>query len=493
MLTQPDIHALAGLPGGRRSDSRGPSPESFLRRIRRNFRAHLLKSLVRLGVLIGVDVAALSGGREVIRAARAGWMGSGIGDFVRAFLPQSSISGAQLLFALILAMVVTGGYRAGDRWREPVRILGAAALAVTMALYGDLWHGQAVLVVVRGVVVWFALGVSLVALRTATFWLTRRLPRPGMTQKVLEIRGGEDAPTVPDLGPRYRVVASLSADSLPEEMEAMEDWLEGGIDTLLVSGDLPPAQFGQITDFALTHGCHLLTVPRTGELVGVDPTRIWVRGVPLFMLTAPSLRASQLVVKRALDIVGALLLIVFFLPLMIVLAVAVKLGSPGPVLFRHRRAGLGGKFFWLLKFRSMRADAEELLYEDPDLYRRYAENDFKLPEDEDPRVTRFGRFLRKTSLDELPQLLNVLKGDLSLVGPRPVVEPELEMYRGRIPTLLSVKPGMTGAWQISGRSEVAFPARAEMDLEYVRNWSLIEDLWILFMTVPAVFARRGAH
>jgi lipopolysaccharide/colanic/teichoic acid biosynthesis glycosyltransferase len=141
----------------------------------------------------------------------------------------------------------------------------------------------------------------------------------------------------------------------------------------------------------------------------------------------------------------------------------------------------------------MRPDAELVLRRDLNLYRRYVENDFKLPEDEDPRLTRVGRFLRKTSLDELPQFFNVLKGDMSLVGPRPVVEPELKMYKGRIPTFLSVKPGMTGLWQISGRSHVGFPERAAIDLEYIRHWSLLKDLWLLFMTLPAVLLGRGAH
>ena len=141
----------------------------------------------------------------------------------------------------------------------------------------------------------------------------------------------------------------------------------------------------------------------------------------------------------------------------------------------------------------MRADAEKVLRSDETLYRKYLANDFKLPEDEDPRITRLGRFLRRTSLDELPQLLNVLKGTMSLVGPRPVVAPELEMYRGRIPILLSVKPGVTGPWQIAGRSKIAFPYRAELDLDYVRNWSLLRDFWILLLTVPAVLLQRGAH
>ncbi|HSH75417.1 MAG TPA: sugar transferase, partial [Longimicrobiales bacterium] len=176
-----------------------------------------------------------------------------------------------------------------------------------------------------------------------------------------------------------------------------------------------------------------------------------------------------------------------------ILALAVKLDSPGPVFFRQRRAAYRGGFFELLKLRSMRADAETVLRADPEMYARYLENDFKLPENEDPRITPLGRTLRKTSLDELPQLINVVRGDMSLVGPRPVVEPELEMYRGRIPTFLSMKPGITGPWQISGRSNIGFPERAQMDLDYVRNWSLLRDGWILLLTLPAVVLRRGAH
>lgn len=469
------------------------TPRVLRYRVRHNLQGHLSKALIRLGVLLCVDTAALVVGREVIRLARADALGLWLGEFMRAFLPAAAVSGPQLAVALIAALFFVGGYRGGDLWHEPVRILGAAAVAVLLAVYSDLWHGEALLVAVRGAVVWFTLGISLVALRKATFLIADRLPRAGLTQRVLEIRAGDEAPQVPDLGPRYRVLATLQARDLPNDLEAMEDWLEGGVDTILVVGEIPTRQFGQVTDFALTHGCHLLTLPRTGELVGLDPKRIWVKGVPLFELTAPSLRASQLIVKRGLDIVGALALIALFLPLMLLIALAVRLDSPGPVLFRHRRAGVGGRFFGLLKFRSMRSDAEALLHEDPILYRKYVENNFKLPENDDPRITPLGRFLRKTSLDELPQLFNVLKGDISLVGPRPVVEPELEMYKGRIPTLLSVKPGVTGRWQVSGRSEIAFPARAELDLEYVRNWSLMEDIWILFMTLPAVLLRRGAH
>jgi lipopolysaccharide/colanic/teichoic acid biosynthesis glycosyltransferase len=147
----------------------------------------------------------------------------------------------------------------------------------------------------------------------------------------------------------------------------------------------------------------------------------------------------------------------------------------------------------MFKFRSMRVDAEDVLTADTELYERFLRNGCKLPEGEDPRITRVGRFMRRTSLDELPQLLNVVLGDMSLVGPRPLVGPELANYGEGVPTLLSVRPGMTGRWQVSGRSAIAFPERAEMDLEYVRNWSFLGDLWILVLTPAAVLLRTGAH
>ena len=138
-------------------------------------------------------------------------------------------------------------------------------------------------------------------------------------------------------------------------------------------------------------------------------------------------------------------------------------------------------------------DAEEVLRNDPFLSRRYVENDYKLPPEEDPRVTRVGRFLRRTSLDELPQLFNVLLGDMSLVGPRPVVPDEIAHYGAETRVFQAVKPGLTGHWQVSGRSDVVYPERAQLDIDYINNWGLARDLKILAGTVSAVLQRRGAH
>lgn len=457
-----------------------------------NLRRHLVKAAVRLLTLAAVDLVGIAFARQFLRAVRGGLLGSGLADLANSFLADSVVHGPEIAVALIGALFFLECYRA-DLWRDPVRILAAAAVGVSVAQYADLWGGDVGVVLLRGLVIWVSLGAILVAIRSLAAKIARVIPRSGIGNRVLQVQPG-DAPAVSlDLGPKYRTVATFSASSLPDDLEDMEDWLDGGVDTIVVAGAISSGKFGQLSDFAIAHGCRMLVNEQSFDPAGMEPRRVWVNGISFLELTAPSLRASQLLFKRSLDIAVALGLLLVLAPAMLILAVLVKLDTPGPVFFRQRRAGLGGRFFMLFKFRSMRADAEAFLRADARLYQKYLDNDFKLPEDEDPRVTRLGRFLRKTSLDELPQLLNVLRGDMSLVGPRPVVEPELEMYRGRIPTLLSVKPGLTGRWQVSGRSSVAFPERAELDLEYVRRWSLLEDLWILAMTVPVVLLRRGAH
>lgn len=201
----------------------------------------------------------------------------------------------------------------------------------------------------------------------------------------------------------------------------------------------------------------------------------------------------QLAIKRCIDVVGAVLLLIITFPILCAVAVGVKLDSPGPVLFRQRRLGLNGRVFTLYKFRSMRADAEQLLRENAYLYGLYVQNGYKLPREIDPRISRFGSFLRQTSLDELPQLFNVIRGDMSLVGPRPIVEEEIREYGDRASLFLSAKPGLTGYWQVSGRSNVGYPERVDIELEYVVRWSLWLDLMILLKTPFAVLRRDGAY
>jgi exopolysaccharide production protein ExoY len=213
-------------------------------------------------------------------------------------------------------------------------------------------------------------------------------------------------------------------------------------------------------------------------------------------------RAGQLAIqsrpsralKRALDLVLALPLLVVTAPLVAVLALVVRLDSRGRAFFGQDRVGRGGRSIRVWKIRTMRVDAEDCLAHDPELRGRYEASGFKLAPDADPRLTRSGRLIRRFSLDELPQLWNVVEGSMSLVGPRPVLSDELEqLYAARAGEYLLAKPGLTGRWQVNGRSEITGVERADLDLSYVHDWSMGLDLRILLQTVPAVLHGRGAH
>jgi len=200
------------------------------------------------------------------------------------------------------------------------------------------------------------------------------------------------------------------------------------------------------------------------------------------------------IAKRALDIIGAGVGLVLLAPFFLIVALLVR-ADGGPAFFAHQRVGRGGKLFGCLKFRSMVIDSqarlEALLASDP-AARAEWEATRKLKND--PRITRIGRFLRSTSLDELPQLINVLRGEMSLVGPRPVQEAEIDRYYGASAAhYMAVRPGITGLWQVSGRSETSYESRVALDVSYVSRPSLLADLSILLRTPVAVISRRGAH
>jgi len=243
---------------------------------------------------------------------------------------------------------------------------------------------------------------------------------------------------------------------------------------------------------ALTAGCQVLSVPRAIEIAGVQPTLVWRHDQPLIELTAPTLRGWQLGVKRALDIVGAIVGLVVLSPVFAVLATLVKLDSRGSVLFRQARVGQGGRLFKITKFRTMATDAEQRradiaehsIYPDKRLFKVL----------NDPRVTRLGRWLRRSSLDELPQLFNVLRGEMSLVGPRPPMPSEVELYEAHHYARFDVKPGMTGPWQVGGRNQVTdFEQIVALETRYIREWSLWADVLILSRTALVVLRMRGAH
>lgn len=207
------------------------------------------------------------------------------------------------------------------------------------------------------------------------------------------------------------------------------------------------------------------------------------------------------ITKRAIDIIFSLFLLIVFLPLTLLIAILIRLDSKGPVLAdTPERVGKNGRLFKMYKFRSMIQNAHEILRENPryaKLFNKYKKGSYKLKDD--PRITRFGCFIRKHSLDEVPQLLNVLKGEMSLVGPRAYYPDELREQQKKYPNtkenvkiVLSIRPGITGYWQVSGRSEINFDKRIEMDAEYVKRRSILYDLWIIAKTPWAMISGKGA-
>ncbi len=276
-------------------------------------------------------------------------------------------------------------------------------------------------------------------------------------------------------------------ESVREDANALHHLLtEHRARVVLVAGPVGPMTMRAVTDMALLHRCRLLAVMPTDSVLGHDPRIVWEGESPLVQLSSLSPATWQYGIKRATDFIGASLGVIILAPFILAIALAIRLESRGPALFAHWRVGRRGRGFHCLKFRTMRSDAEEILESDPEMQRLYRENHYKVPEHLDDRITRVGWFLRRTSLDELPQLFNVISGEMSLVGPRPVVEGELEHYNGSERLLLSVRPGMTGSWAVSGRHHVGYPARAELELRYVRGWTLRQDLGILARTLSAV-------
>ena len=201
---------------------------------------------------------------------------------------------------------------------------------------------------------------------------------------------------------------------------------------------------------------------------------------------------GYLFIKRFLDIIGSLSGLILLFPIMMLVAIAIKIEDPkGKVIFGHMRVGKDGRLFPCLKFRSMFANAEEMKKNFTEEQKREYAETFKLKND--PRITKVGKFIRKTSLDELPQLFNILKGDMTIVGPRPIVIDELEFYGECEDYYKAVKPGLTGLWQVSGRSDTTYDERVNLDMEYVTTRNTFKDLYIIFMTAVKVLKREGSY
>jgi exopolysaccharide biosynthesis polyprenyl glycosylphosphotransferase len=286
---------------------------------------------------------------------------------------------------------------------------------------------------------------------------------------------------------------SEAAKGLPVlDPEQGRQWIaDGKVDEVIVTRhDLPRESLYKLAQECRTREVALKLVPDLMEVVAGHLSVEGVEGVPMVEMGNNLGRLYPQLVKRVFDIIVGGLITIVLSPVLLICAILVLISGPGPILFRHQRLGRGRQKFDQFKFRTMVKNADDILAGNPDLMQKFREG-FKLKDD--PRITPAGRFLRRWSLDELPQLFNVLRGQMSLVGPRPIVETEIEKYGVFADALFSITPGITGLWQVSGRSDVGYEERVKLDLLYIEHWTLWEDLRILALTPGAVMGGRGSY
>jgi exopolysaccharide biosynthesis polyprenyl glycosylphosphotransferase len=261
-------------------------------------------------------------------------------------------------------------------------------------------------------------------------------------------------------------------------------------DSVAVTSESAPGELRELAGALEGMDVDLLVAPAIADVAGPRTVVRELAGLALLHVEAPRFAGPQRVAKDILDRVSAVLALVLLAPLFAAVAVAVKLDSPGPVFFYQTRVGRDGRRFGMVKFRTMVMEAERML---AGLEHRNEADGLLFKLRTDPRVTRTGRLLRRWSIDELPQLLNVLRGDMSLVGPRPPLPAEVDLYQGHVSRRLLVKPGMTGLWQVSGRSDLSWDEAVRLDLYYVDHWSPTMDLAIIAKTFSAVLRGSGAY
>jgi exopolysaccharide biosynthesis polyprenyl glycosylphosphotransferase len=423
------------------------------------------------------------------------------------YLPTSL--GLTLLMMLNLQLEGAYRMRRGTTWVDEVSaILHANANTILLIVFFYFFtrpfaYSRLILFYVAAFVF-----VFLAAARLVQRWWMGRLRRQGIgVTRALVVGADETGRTLmrhivaqPDLG--YQIVGFVD-DNPARQHDIGRFQALGGTDTIRrlvrdhqvdkVILTLPwqeQQKIKEIMEECEQAGVESMIVP---DLFQLSLTRVSldeIRGVPLIGIHEPVLTGANLALKRVIDIAVSGLVLVLFSPLWLLLALLIKIESPGPVLFQQTRVGRNGHNFTIYKFRSMRQDAEQ----EREKLSHQNEADgplFKIRND--PRVTRMGRFLRKTSLDEIPQLWNVLKGDMSLIGPRPALPTEVAQYQDWHHKRLEVAPGLTGLWQVSGRSDVTFDEMMLLDIYYAERWSPMLDTMILLKTIPTVLLQRGAY
>lgn len=291
-----------------------------------------------------------------------------------------------------------------------------------------------------------------------------------------------------------------------KSLTEVQEHVRGGLhidEIIQADSALEPEQILEFVTYATNNHIAYRFIPNQFGLFATNATYGTFAGMPVLEMQLTALQGWGRIIKRGFDIVGSAIGLIILSPVFLVIALAIKIADPGPIFFRHRRLSKEGADVYVYKFRSMKevfsTDKRYKGKTPPEIFRMLGKpelaEEFEREQkvQDDPRVSRIGVFLRRTSLDELPQLINALKGDMSLVGPRPIVPVELERYGDQGASFLSLKPGITGLWQVSGRNDVSYEDRVKLDIYYVENWSLWLDIRILLRTIGVILNKRGAY
>jgi exopolysaccharide biosynthesis polyprenyl glycosylphosphotransferase len=450
-------------------------------------RRHLVRGILRVLALAVGDAAAAAAAAECVQAL-VHWFAALVGHGHVPYKSAFEFSGA-----LLISLLLTGNYRR-PTLHPVLHLLTGSALGALVVCWSTLWGRPSIGVVpiaaLLALVTTSLLLVTRSGLAALAAWLL-----PEHRRLVPAIIVSSPSAHDSDLAQRsgYRVVGHLALDRRHDPTWAQE--LASLIrqvrpESVILLGSIDGDQFTRFLEISRNAGCEVLCAPHASE-----SSARWLerrRRRPLIQVQPPTIKAPQVIAKRCVDIVLSCLALLVAAPIGAVIALAIRLDSPGPVFFHQERVGLGGRRFRMIKFRTMRVGADN---EKESLAHLNATGDprlFKIHDD--PRVSRVGAFLRKWSLDELPQFLNVLVGQMSLVGPRPFFENDFVDYEEHHFRRLGAKPGITGLWQVYGRSSVVdFEEVVRLDTQYIDQWSLWLDLKVLANTIPAVLRRTGAY
>jgi exopolysaccharide biosynthesis polyprenyl glycosylphosphotransferase len=499
-IPQLNESGILGYPGlERRSALRDRRPVAL--------RRHTARVATRFAVLVAGDVIAI-----LLARAIALWMYTdtvwGAEAFVSGQVVGSSplVSGGRRMIFLavvtVTAVFSTGGHSRHRALNQPIRLFVAVAGAALINWAGVIARGYLPDITLPLVATVGTVWLSLLLVRQISEWVLQHVwPRQRGAANAILVGSPENSKrfehAIGAAGGDYRVVGYLSADDSRDEHylgsvnELSRCITDADAEAVVVCAELPATRIEQLIEECLHSGCQILYPARAVKVYGLRPSLVWHHDQPFFELGSPVLKARALISKRIVDVALSALLIILLAPILLLIALAIRLDSPGSPLFFQERAGLGGKRFRMIKFRTMRDGAD---FEKEQLAHLNHSGDARLFKiRDDPRTTRLGRFLRRMSLDELPQLVNVFIGEMSLVGPRPFFEADFREYEDHHFRRLDAKPGLTGLWQVSGRSEVLdFEDVVYLDRQYIEQWSFWLDMSILFRTIPAVLGRTGA-